>query len=152
MWQRVGESSLRDYPAYLSRLPWLWARLTGRPLRFWGVRPPGWRKWLDEDSPRVVLAKQWAATVNQALDDIDKLPSDQWVAVRYEELVERPADVFDNVQSCVQLDDPEPVVEFLQRTSDPSREQKWHDELSADLLHEIRPHLGPTLERLGYDW
>ena len=152
MWQRVRESSPKDYPAYLSRLPWLWARLTGRPLRFWGVRPPGWRDWLENDSPQVVVAKQWAATINRALDDIQQLPASQFAVVRYEDLVRAPADVFATIQSCVALAEPGPVIEFLKESSDPSRETKWHEELSPELLDEIRPHLEPTLTRLGYAW
>ena len=152
MWERLRESSPYDYPAYLSRLPWLWSRLIRQPMKFWGARPPGWKDWVRDDSPNVVVAKQWAATIGRALDDIQRIPSSQVVTVRYEDLVRDPQTTFASIQECISLADPQPVIEYLQRTSDPTREEKWHHELSDELLREIRPHVEPTLQRLGYAW
>jgi hypothetical protein len=56
------------------------------------------------------------------------------------------------------------VVDFLQLASaadmiqgavdvaDPRRQDKWRSELSPELLAQIRPHMEPTLDWLGYSW
>ena len=150
--QRIRESSPLDYLAYVDRLPWLARKLAGRPLPFWGVRPPGWREWVRKYPPQVVVAKQWAAAVSQALEDFGHLPDSQKVLIRYEELTREPAEVFDRLQAVVGLRRPEPVREYLVRTADPARSEKWKNELPAGLLAEIRPYLEPAFERLGYVW
>ena len=55
--------------SHVGRVPWLLDKLRGRPVKFWGVRPPGWREWLREEPPFVAMAKQWAAAIRLAVTD-----------------------------------------------------------------------------------
>jgi len=150
--QRIRESSVVDYLAYVDRLPWLARKLMRRPLPFWGVRPPGWKEWLRTNSPHVVVARQWASTICRAIEDFEQLPENQKILIRYEDLTRNPAQTFDRIQAVVRLEKPKPVRDYLVGTADPARSAKWKRELPPDLLAEIRPYLEPTFRRLGYAW
>lgn len=152
IWARVRESSWREFPAYLDRIPWIWRKLTGRRLDFWGVRPPGWREWAQELTPAQVIARQWADSISIAYDSFQQLPESQRLIIRYEELVADPERELTRLADFAQIESAEQLIQAGCQTARPQSNQKWRDELSPELLEEIRPILLPTLQKLGYEW
>ena len=150
--QRIKESSIYDMPAYFSKIPWLFNKILRRPNRFWGVRPPGWKDWLKVDSPNVLLAKQWSASIERAKQDVDQLPDDQKLVLRYEEIMRDPESTASKLQQFLEISDPQNITKYLCETADGRRADAWKTSLSPELLEEVRPYMEQTLQKLGYQW
>lgn len=158
-WERIltraRQTPITEWPAYgRQALNTIWRKVSGKKLNYWGPRPPGWREWLDCDSTDLVMAKQWAGTIGKAVEDADLLES-QGKGVfrfRYEDLMQQPRELMTRICDYAELANPEPVIAFTERTADPSRSEKWRAQLDDEVLELVRPHMQPTLERLGYTW
>lgn len=151
--QRAVETPVWEWPAYFPRAARTVSRkLLGRGLDFWGPRPPGWRQWVRSDPRDVVLAKQWAATVSQAVDDAQRMDPARTLQFQYEDLMARPREIMQRIVDFAELANADALVEHVARTADPARQNKWRDALDAETLALIRPHMEPTLNRLGYAW
>ncbi len=155
-WDRVRtrwrESSPLDLLSFANRAPWVVAKLRGKPLRYWGVRPPGWREWLEHDSPVVAIAKSWAAATRCAVEEGRAMERDRFLAIRYEDMSERPRETMQSVVDFLELAGAGDLVQSAVDVADPQRQYKWRSEFSPELLAEIRPHMESTLNWLGYRW
>ena len=152
--ERVRQTPVREWPALAAR-GWrgVGQRLLGRSMSFWGPRPPGWKAWLSDDAPReVMLAKQWAGTIAPVLEFRDRVDPDRWIDISYEALVDEPVPTIRGALEHLHLPPSDEVDSFLRARADRSRQDRWREELSADLLERIRPAVEPTLARLGYAW
>lgn len=150
---RALRTPIWEWPAYVPRATQALARkVMKKPLDYWGPRPPGWREWLASDPMPVVLAKVWSATIRRAVEDARQLPPGKVLEITYEGLMREPARVIGEVVSFLDLEEPAPVVDYVVKTADASRMGKWREELDAGLLEQVRPHMEPTLNWLGYEW
>jgi hypothetical protein len=65
--------------------------------------PPGWREY-NRASLEEVCAFQWISANRLALDAARDVPAEQWIQVRYEDIFERPVEmfrtVFERVSAC----------------------------------------------------
>lgn len=152
IWARIRESHWREWPAYGDRLKWIWKKLRGQRLDFWGVRPPGWQTWLGQLTPAQIIARQWADSIEIALADFETLPTSQRLLVRYEDLVAAPQVTMERVAEFLQLSDGKKLVDEALRTVQAGGSQRWTEELDAAILDEIRSIIEPTLIKLGYAW
>jgi hypothetical protein len=150
--QRLGEVRLRELPAFLERLPWLTSRLCRGGATYWGTRPPGWRDWARQETPEVAAAKQWAATITKALDDLETIDPTRVARVRYEDLLVTPRKTIERVRDVLALQDIGPVVSYLDHTADPAREARRREQIRGESTEAIRLHIEPALRRLGYEW
>jgi hypothetical protein len=155
-WERARmrwrESSPVDLLSFANRVPWVVAKIRGKPLRYWGVRPPGWRDWVEQDPLFVAMAKAWAAAIRCAVEEGRAMDKERFLAIRYEDLTERPRETMQNVVDFLQLADAGDMIQSAVDVADPRRQDKWRSELAPELLAEIRPHMEPTLNWLGYTW
>lgn len=149
---RISQSSLTDLIGVASRYHFITAKLAGRPIRDWGTHPPGWQEWASIGDAAIIRAKQWAKTVEVALDDLDRLPRGTWHLVRYEDLVASPKEEMDKILDFVELRNRGPVLDYMVATADPSRKDKWHKELGGEELDRVRPIMEPMMTRLQYTW
>jgi hypothetical protein len=155
-WQRIRdrlvESSPWDLLSFVNRVPWFLAKVRGKPLEYWGVRPPGWREWVQHDPILVAIAKAWAAAIRCAVTEGRAMDPSRFLEIRYEMLTESPRETMERVVDFLELADAADMVNQAVSNADPSRQDKWRAELDPDTLAEIRPHLEPTLSWLGYEW
>lgn len=155
-WERVRtrwrESSPVDLLSFANRAPWVVAKLRGKPLKYWGVRPPGWREWLEHDPLFVAMAKSWAAAIRCAVEEGRAMERDRFLAIRYEDLTEKPRETMQSVVDFLELAGAGDMIQGAVDVADPRRQDKWRSELTPELLAEIRPHMEPTLNWLGYTW
>lgn len=153
VWQRARETPVWEWPAYAPRAAaTVYRRVRRKPLEFWGPRPPGWRDWVGVDPRPVVLAKQWAASVSRALDDAANEPEERLLRLRYETLMERPREQMQRVVDFLELPDADEMISFVAETADPARMAKWRAALDEETLALVRPHMEPTLNRIGCEW
>ncbi len=119
--------------------------------------PPGWRNY-NRAPLEEVCACQWLTANQMALEAKEFIPSDQWIQLRYEDIFERPVEMF------------RPVFEFLDIPFDSALEarcaglnkrptsivkgapkrQKWKEH-NPEAIERILPMIRPLMEELGYD-
>lgn len=132
--------------------------INGGEFREWHFfLPPGWRDY-NQASLEEVCAYQWITANQLALDASTRIPVNQWIPLRYEDLVDRPIETFERVFSqlgmtfteqlrarCGELDRrPTSIV------SGPPRRAKWR-ERNPEAIARVRERIRPMMERLGYD-
>jgi len=119
--------------------------------------PPGWREY-NNASLEEVCAFQWISANRRALDARNSIPEDQWIQIRYEEMVERPVEVFNNIfqrldvpfddrlkEICANLDRrPTSIV------NGPPQRQKWRKH-NPEAIERIMETIRPMMLELGYD-
>jgi hypothetical protein len=149
--QRLRETRPWDLPAYLSRARWLIDKARGRPVRMWGVQPPGWREWVRQDPPLVILARQWASAVRHALTDGRAVGGD-YLEIRYETVVSEPRQTVQRIAEFLELPGAEGMVRAAERQARADRAEGWREGLTAEQLAVLRPHMEETLRWLGYQW
>lgn len=150
--QRIRETSWNEYPAFLNRLPWLWQHMLGKPMRSWGVRPPGWRAWSDSMSPIEFIARQWSESIMTAHHDFLQIPEQQRFLLRYEDLVSDPAKHLGEVLNFLDLPADDTTMRTAKESCRPQSLQKWKKDLTDVELEVIRSTVEPTLLELGYTW
>lgn len=149
--KRLREARWRELPAYYDRIPALWRKFTHQPQGYFGVRPPGWKTWQRTYSKNEIAAKQWATSNLAALEAFEEVGEEQLLQVAYEDMVTRP-ETAEQFAEFLRLEDPTPVINFLRESARPERAEAWRQEVPAEVLTEIRPHMDQVLSRFGYDW
>ncbi|PHQ82145.1 MAG: hypothetical protein COB69_02650 [Phycisphaera sp.] len=150
--ERARQTPLTEWPAFFGQaISTLTRRVTNRPLKYWGMKPPGWKAWakLPRDE---MLAHQWAAGMTIALDDAEAIGPDNIMMFRYEDLVLDPESVGKQIATFTGLGEDSSFVTHIIKESNPSSIHKWRDDLDRDTLDTLRPILEPTLTRMGYQW
>ena len=121
----------------------------GHDGAYWSVKPPGWQGLLK--LPLVdASALQWKMTVESILQSATLLPPDQYMEVRYEELVDRPVDIFEQVSDNCGL---KWQGDFLQAITAgmENRNFKWQMEMQDQDKNTLNELLGGFLRQLGYE-
>ncbi len=149
--KRLRQTPLTDWPAYVPmffRTVWR-TKVLGKPSRYWGPRPRGWRDWLD--LPRhLMVAEQWKAIVAKSVEDGHSLLAENYLELRYEELMSKPMEVIGRVLDFAELPHAEPVLEYTRGHIDPTRKSKWNRTLTDEEEAEVQACLAPLLRELGY--
>ena len=119
--------------------------------------PPGWRDY--NDAPLAeVCAYQWIMANRLALDAGRQIPPPQWIRLRYEDIFDRPVQMFREVferldlpfdaavrQRCATLDArPTSIVKGA------PKKEKWKEGHAAE-IERILPVIRPLMAELGYD-
>ncbi len=120
----------------------------GHSGAYWSVKPPGWRELLKV--PLVdACALQWKMTVAAVLKSAQKLPPEQYMEVRYEEFVARPAEIFMQVGTRCGLVWQNELLNEITVGID-NRNYKWQSEMDASDRQTLNSLLGHFLDELGY--
>ncbi len=107
----------------------------------------GWRTLANRPLAEIV-ARQWAATVEQALDDLAALAPGRWCVASYDRLVAEPqAEIerlcaFLGLQFDRQLSSPLPNSRYTLSSPDPD---KW--KRHADAIKTVLPYFEPAAQR-----
>ncbi|MBS0510347.1 MAG: sulfotransferase [Proteobacteria bacterium] len=132
--------------------------INGGEFREWHFfLPPGWREY-NHASLEEVCAFQWVSANRLALDAARALPPEQWIQVRYEEIFERPVDMFREVFERLGV----PFDEKMQArcaglagrptsiVKGTPKKHKWKDSNPA-AIERILPTIAPLMREMGYD-
>lgn len=133
-WQSGRFVTYSDLPAWRG-LPWSllltpgWRDLAGRPLA-------------------EIVARQWAATVEQALDDLVALAPERWCVASYGRLVAEPQAEIERLCLFLAVDfdrtlsAPLPASRYTLSSPDPDKWQRH-----ADALKSVLPYFEPAAQR-----
>ncbi|MFK5921791.1 MAG: sulfotransferase [Verrucomicrobiota bacterium] len=149
---RAREAKLRDWPG-LSAL--LFRDTLARLFRkgnkpFWGPRPPGWQDWLNLP-PVTMLCKQWCALIQTAQHDLQQLPPDSWLGLRYEDLLKNHKKTIPNLLEFVNLPPSSEVTDLANKTIQVEKNDAWRQTLPSELQHEIEAETKTILNDLRYN-
>ena len=116
---------------------------------YWSVKPPGWQNLLE--LPLVeACALQWKMIVESVLRSAEKLPPEQYVTVRYEICVARPAEILIQVAAICDLLWQEDLLQAITGGMD-NRNFKWQAEMRDEDKITLNRLLGDIMKQLGYD-
>jgi hypothetical protein len=116
---------------------------------YWSVKPPGWQGLLK--LPLVdACALQWKMTVEAILQSANKLPHEQFLEIRYEEFVERPAEMFKQIGKRCGLVWQEDLLQAITGGME-NRNFKWQTEMQDSDKKTLNVLLCNFLKQLGYE-
>lgn len=121
----------------------------GHAGAYWSVKPPGWQDLLK--LPLVdACALQWKMTVAAILQSAKKLPREQYMAVKYEEFVARPSEIFEQVGEKCDLVWQDDLLQTITAGME-NRNFKWQTEMQDADKNTLNVLLSDFLKQLGYD-
>jgi hypothetical protein len=116
---------------------------------YWSIKPPGWRELLK--LPLVdACALQWKMTVKAILQSAQKLPRQHYLAIKYEDLVARPVEIFKQVAEKCDLVWQEDMLQTITAGMD-NRNFKWQTEMQDADKTRLNILLCDFLKQLGYE-
>lgn len=125
------------------------ARLRGRRAS-WGPRPPGLAQVLKESDIAKVVAYQWRAMDEIALDDLAQCPAESWLEVRMDRLLAQPRQELERLVAFCEPRDPESIIRHGLAYIDPDHEFEKKVHPTPDQWRMIRAEVEPLRRRLGY--
>ena len=146
---------ISDLPYYGGR--YLWNRFhrlvmsTDGRLASWGPRFEGMGELARSKDLPTVCAHQWRRCVERSEEAFASIDEARVFRVRYEDLVAAPNERL--AELCVFLGVEASRDDLLGATAGirAGRTGAWRDELPAQVVERILPHLAPVLERHGYE-
>jgi len=133
-------------------------RIDGGAFRDWSFfLPPGWRAYNDA-SLEEVCAFQWQSANRMALEAGKSVPPKQWIRLRYEDIFDRPVEMFRDVFERLDL----PFDDAMRRrcaklaemptsiVKGKPEKQKWK-QANPEAIGRIMPSIRPLMAELGYD-
>jgi hypothetical protein len=130
--------------------------IPGADPRWWKfVLYPGWRD--DIRGPlETVAARQWVASNQSMLDAFEHIPEERWTQIRYELLVDSPANEVARILDFIGIEKESALLDKareLKKTPinvvTPPERGKWRKENPKE-IEAILDLIQPTMERLGY--
>jgi hypothetical protein len=122
--------------------------LPGWPHPYWSLLlTPGWRDLAPLPLPRIV-AEQWRCTTNVMLDDLQSLPADRWIALRYDAFIAQPDARIRELCAVLGLAWDQPLGQALplsRFTLSPPDPDKWRRH--AAVIEPLLPGLQATIDR-----
>lgn len=110
-------------------------------------------KNIDEDVRNKTLAEvcalQWKECVEKCKNQLEDLPNNRYIEVRYEDLVSSPQTVKD-IGLFMGIKDIDVILKNYHNTVEDSNIEKWQTSLNKEDTESINNEILPLLERLGY--
>jgi hypothetical protein len=116
---------------------------------YWSTRPPGWQVLLQRPMLEA-CALQWKMIVEHALGSAQNIPREQFIEVKYEDFMQRPAELMARVAERLGLVWSTDFLDNLAADLE-NRNYKWRENLSPAQQELLAPVVGDLLQRLGYD-
>jgi hypothetical protein len=129
--------------------------INGGEFREWHFfLPPGWRDY-NQASLEEVCAFQWLSANRLALEGKRLIPPERWIQLRYEDLFERPVEMFRDAFERLDVPFDAALRERCAHLAPTSivkgapKKQKWRDH-NPEAIERILPMIRPLMTELGY--
>lgn len=148
--KRLTHTPVWEWPAYLPRFCRnVQSRLSGKPNLRWGPLPAHWHDW--EILPRHVrFAEQWRSAIHASTRDGRALPADNYIEIRYEDIIKSPERIIRDVLEFAELTPSEELFTFASTHIDPARANRSRSFLGESEARDVEKRLAPMLHELGY--
>jgi hypothetical protein len=130
--------------------------INGGEFREWHFfLPPGWRAY-NRASLEEVCAFQWSSANRLALEAKQGIADAQWIELRYEDLFERPVEMFRTLFERLDLPFTETMrarcanLEPTSIVKGAPKKQKWKEH-NREAVERILPLIKPVQQQLGYE-
>jgi len=124
--------------------------ISHKPIKWFGIRYPDWKKDLNELDQTQLIAKQWVVAVETALADLEHISSNKYIKIRYEDIVSDPRKWFKKIGDFCDINMPDEYLDEIENTVHTKSIGRYRVELSEDSLQKALQIMEPCLERLGY--
>ncbi|MDJ0742755.1 MAG: sulfotransferase [Xenococcaceae cyanobacterium MO_167.B27] len=152
VWDKLRKIPIWEWYMFIPAIPLFVKTMMGISLNYWGAKPPGWNEEIDKLSPNAVLAKQWVETMKIATQAGRKIAPDNYLEIRYEDLINSPKKIITEIAEFADIRYPESIIEFCKINIDLTRNPKRLKSLDSNTLGEIKEIIEPTMSELGYLW
>jgi hypothetical protein len=115
----------------------------------WGPRFKGWQDIIDRSTPLEFSAHQWMHCARAILDNINLIPQDRRIVLKYEEFIREPQVCIEKVLDFLNLENPKGYMAKIPPVW-PDNSNKWLQAFSTDERRQIGSIIGPTLTEYGY--
>ena len=116
----------------------------------WGAIIPN----LDEIARNHTLVEvcgiQWRECVVACLRAGRQMPENQYIEIRYEDVCQRPGEVFGMLTEYLDLSPSAELDQWISENIAPSRNSKWRSDLSEEDLSKLMPQICDLMNELGY--
>jgi len=116
----------------------------------WGPRFKGIDELLQKYSLIEICGMQWLRCVKSALESLEKLGSEEYIQVKYEDLVSNPQHELIKIINFLKIKNHELVEDFAIRNITSKNVGKWKTNLSREDKELLIRHIEPMLIKLGY--
>lgn len=118
----------------------------------WGPRWPGMADEIKTLTLPEICARQWQEQIKAAFSQKKSIPSQNYLEVKYEDLVKNPSAVFDEIAGFIGLDKNCPSFRHhITHKIKSESLDRWKKDLNPDAQEKIMKILKPTLKELGYE-
>lgn len=117
----------------------------------WGPRFAGLDEFVKEKMLIEICGIQWKVCVQAAENAMRKLPSDQAIKIRYEDIVDSPISTLGRLFDKINLSFTSECQDYLRQNISASNLDKWKDKLSQEDLILLLPHIETELQQHGYE-
>ena len=122
------------------------------------IAPGRWQEYATGKSLSEVCAFQWIAANTAILEARERIGTDHWVDVSYEDLVAKPVETVSDLSARLRIPFDEEMRSFSARLDrhvaktavTAPRPDKWREE-NAEEVARILPMIAPMMGRLGYE-
>ena len=119
-------------------------------LSTWGPKFEGMQQAFTDNSLPVACAIQWQRCVDAAATQLNELPTEQVMTIRYEAFTQNPAEEFEKVCQFLGSQPPKETIDELVKAVSNRSVGKWRKQLNDQEVSEIRRLVGDQLDQLGY--
>jgi len=149
--QRLEQTVWWEWPAYLPRIceGAFRSYVLRRPVKWFGLRYPGWKSDRGQLSLVQCAAKQWAVAVQTALEDLRQTDPALWLHVKYEDVIDEPERWFRVIVDFCGVSVDDNTLRSIARAVH-RRSRNRGRELPPDVAEECLPIMEPMVRKLGY--
>ncbi len=116
----------------------------------WGPRFKGWETFFYEKSMLQFNAIQWVKCIESIKKSWSKIPVEQKIEIRYEDLSSKGEQIITHIFNFLKLDTNTDFWESIPKLK-ANNFNKWKNEFSNDQISQIHAILTPMLIELGYE-